>query len=169
LFDKAGCLLASHTLALAATLLLCAGCAGPAAPSTPLPQSGCDISAQTRELAAEFRRLRAVQGHWQGGPANPEVDAWNGRKHQVMIELGSALGGGECGREQAIELLGPPDLIAGRGDTEFDVVSRQYDFQAPTVADYKLLIYQWRGTHDYLYFVVDDQTVFGSGWWYAYE
>jgi len=92
-----------------------------------------------------------------------------GRKHQVMIELGARLGEGDCARTQVIDLLGPPDLTAGPGDATFDLVGRQPDFKMPSTAAYELLIYYWRGAHDYLYFTAEGQTIFSSGWWHAYE
>jgi hypothetical protein len=114
-------------------------------------------------------RLRAVQGHFQGGPWTAEVDDWMGRKHQVMIELGSRLGGAGCTRGQVTDLLGPPDLIAGPGDALFDQVSRQPGFVKPPAEAYELLIYHWRGAHDFLYFTSAGGTIAGSGWWHAYE
>ena len=167
--DPAGHALARHKLAVAVSVLLVAGCAGPAPTSTDTSQQGCDLSPGTQELAAEFRRLRAVQGHFQGGEWNAEVDGWMDRKHQVMIDLGSRLGDGGCGRTQITDLLGPPDVIAGPGDVVFDLVSRQPEFQVPLPADYELLIYYWRGAHDYLYFTAEGQTISSSGWWHAYE
>lgn len=119
------------------------------------------------ELAQEFRRLRAVKGHFQGGSLNPDVDGWMGLKHRVMIELGSRLGTGECSRAEVIALLGEPDAIARPGDIAFDLVGRQAAF--PPGAEYELLLYYWRGGHDYLYFTAQGQSILGSGWWHAYE
>jgi len=159
-----------HKQVTVLTVLLLAGCAGPARTFTDSPpQKGCNLSTASQGLAAEFEHLRAVQGQFQGGPWNAEVDDWMGRKHQVMIELGSQLGGGDCARTQATDLLGPPDLTAGPGDEIFDLVSRQPEFKMPSTGAYELLIYYWRGAHDYLYFAAEGQTIFSSGWWYAYE
>jgi hypothetical protein len=142
---------------------------GEAEGPAPGEAEGCDVSVTTEALADEFQRLRGVPGHFQGGEWNAEVDAWMGRKHQVMIELGSQLGSGDCSQAQLIELLGPPDAIARPGDPLFDLVSRQPEFQKPSGGSYELLIYHWRGGHDVLCFAAQDQAIVGSGWWYAYE
>ena len=92
-----------------------------------------------------------------------------GRKHQVMGELGARLGEAGCQSGQITDLLGPPDLIANPGDPAVDQVSGQPEFERPPAEDYQLLIYYWRGAHDYLYFTSADNTIVGSGWWHAYE
>ena len=159
---------------LTLSLLMLAGCAGATLTPAPAPSpQGCDLSAETRDLAAEFVRLRAVQGHFQGGPWIADVDDWLGKKHRVMIELGSRLTGAACRPAQVTELLGPPDLVARAGEAILDQVSRQPDFQAPPGERYELLIYYWRAARDFLYFTSTTSTVgvaiAGSGWWHAYE
>ena len=119
-------------------------------------------------LAAEFKNLRAIKGHFDGGDWNDDVDKWMGHKHQVMIELGLHLGTGEYDNTKVIRLLGSPDLIAREGDDLFRWVSDLPEFEELT-GSYELLIYTWRGTHDFLYFVSQDEVVVGSGWWYAGE
>ncbi|HSJ53823.1 MAG TPA: hypothetical protein VLC52_08735 [Anaerolineae bacterium] len=156
--------------ALTVALLLLAGCAGTTStPATSPASQGCALPAETRELAAEFVRLRTVHGHFQGGSWIAEVDDWMGHKHRVMIELGTRLGEAGCKREQIMELLGPPDLIAGPGDALYDQVRNQPAFEKPPDQAYELLIYHWRGAHDFLYFRSAGETITGSGWWHAYE
>jgi hypothetical protein len=150
-------------------VLLLASCTGPAPePAGPSSGQGCNLS-EIQELAADFARLRAVQGHFQGGPWTAEVDAWMGPKHQVMIELGDRLAEAGCEQAQVTDLLGPPDLIVHPGDPLFDQVRRQAEFEEPAVESYTLLVYYWRGAHDFLYFTSDGQTILGSGWWHALE
>jgi hypothetical protein len=90
-----------------------------------------------------------------------------GRKHQLMLQLGARLGAGDCRRAQVVQLLGPPDLIAREGDAPFDSVSRLAESEKPATGPYELLIYHWRGTHDFLYFTAQGETILNSGWWYA--
>jgi hypothetical protein len=149
-------------------LLAMAGCAGPAATPGTFPQTqGCPISSQSEEIAAQFRDLRAIKGHFQDGDWNPDVDAWMGRKHQLMLQLGARLGAGDCLREQLVQLLGPPDLTAREGDAPFDSISRLPEFDKPATGPCELLVYTWRGTHDFLYFTAQGETIFNSGWWQA--
>lgn len=159
---------AKDGLFLAALFL--AGCAGSVVtPASSPAGEGCDLSVASQELTAEFVRLRAIQGHFQGGPWIADVDAWMGRKHQVMIDLGTRLVDAGCGPGQIAELLGPPDRIAGPGDALFDQVRRQPEFEELQDEAYELLIYDWRGAHDFLYFTCVGGAITGSGWWHAYE
>jgi hypothetical protein len=157
-------------LATILILLLLAGCAGRAGtPNDPLETAKADNLAMNpiQDIAAEFRNLRTVKGHFQGGTWNDNVDKWMGRKHQLMIQLGSRLGAGEYSKAQVIQLLGPPDLTAREGDDTFDLVNNLSDFEKPATGPYEFLIYYWRGTHDFLYFTSQGETIINSGWWYA--
>jgi len=150
--------------------LLLVGCA-------PLETAADSDATETpvEDIAAEFRRLRAAKGHFDGGDWNANLDQWMGLKHQLMIELGAHLGGGghlgEGGYSdsEVVRLLDPPDAVAREGDGLFDRVSNQAEFQGPAAGTYELLIYHWRGRHDFLYFVSQEGTIVSSGWWYAGE
>jgi hypothetical protein len=149
-------------------LLALAGCAGrAAAPGDSLPAEGCPVSIESEELAAQFRDLHTIKGHFQDGDWNADVDTWMGRKHQLMLQLGARLGAGDCRRAQVVQLLGPPDLTAREGDAPFDWVSRLPEFEKPATGPYELLIYYWRGTHDFLYFAAQGESILNSGWWQA--
>ena len=159
-------------LATILILLLLAGCAGRAStPGAPLETVEADNLAMDpiEDIAAEFRNLRTVKGHFQGSTWNDDVDKWMGRKHQLMIQLGSRLGADEYNKAQVIQLLGPPDLTAHEGDDTFDLVNNLSDFEKPTTGPYEFFIYYWRGTHDFLYFTSQGETIVNSGWWYAGE
>jgi len=154
------------TIALMLTL---AGCSGrPSAPGGPVETVDDDPAlASIADAAAEFRSLRAIKGHFEGGAWNDDADKWMGPKHQLMIQLGSRLGAGEHSKAQIIQLLAPPDLTASEGDDLFDLVSSLPEFENPAIGPYDLLIYYWRGAHDFLYFTSRGQTIINSGWWYA--
>lgn len=100
------------------------------------------MTPKSQEMAAEFRALRTVKGHFQGEVWNADVDAWMGRKHQVMLELAKRLGASGCTEAQVKSLLGEPDRIAREGDATFDQVRNTPGFQAPAGASYDLLIYE---------------------------
>jgi len=159
-------------LATILILLLLAGCAGRAnTPSAPLETARADnlATASVQDIAAEFRNLRTIKGHFEGGTWKDDVDKWMGRKHQLMIQLGSRLGAGEYSKTQIIQWLGSPDLIAREGDDTFDLVSSLPKFEKPATGPYELLIYYWRGTHDFLYLTSQGESIINSGWWYAGE
>ena len=126
------------------------------------------ISPSGVDMAAEFQALRAVQGHLDAN-WNDDVDEWMGRKHQLMVQLGSLLGTGEYDRAQIIQLLAPPDLIARAGDEFFELINNLPEFEKPNTGPYEFLIYHWREEHDVLYFTSQGDTVLNSGWWYAGE
>jgi hypothetical protein len=118
-------------------------------------------------MADEFRSLRAIQGHFGGGTWNDDVDKWTGRKHQLMIELGDRLGEGAYGRTRVVDLLGAPDAIAQEGESLYDLIQDQPEFERPAGGAYEFLIYHWRGEHDFLYFTCQGEAILNSGWWYA--
>jgi len=148
-------------------LILLAGCAGRAGvPDAPAPTATPD---PIQDQAAEFRRLRAVAGHFQGGDWNDDVDRWMGRKHALMVELGERLGAGTYSRAQAVDLLGEPDAIAQEGDTLYDQIRNRGEFVEPPGSGYVFLVYHWRGEHDFLYLIARKEAILGAGWWYAGE
>jgi hypothetical protein len=155
-----------HKIGLILLLAAVAGCAGQPASS---PGGGCSLPEGVDTVAADFRALRPVRGQFDGGSWQAEVDSWQGRKHQAMIQLGDLLGSGSCLSQQVQELLGPPDATVQAGDALFDQVSNLPGFKRPASEAYQLMIYDWRGTHDFLYFTVQGNTILGSGWWYAGE
>jgi hypothetical protein len=124
----------------------------------------CATADATSALAGKFRELRAQRGHFSGGAWNDAVDRFEGRKHVVMQALASELGNGSRTKADVIALLGAPDAVAERGDELF---RNSYDGADARVSE--LLIYEWRGRHDYLYFTSDGRQVLGHGWWMAYE
>jgi len=112
--------------------------------------------ADEQALAREWAELRHLKGHFQGGSWSEDADSWKGRKHQVLAELGEILGKPGTPETRIRELLGHPDR------TEHTCL-----VQAP--ADSDVLIYEWRGMHDFLYFVCQEGRVVKSGWWMAGE
>lgn len=119
------------------------------------------------DLAREFRRLRATPGHMSGAPGqwNAEVDGPGGRKAVVMHELRRRLADGKTGRSAIVALLGDPDEVAHPGDLLWT-----YARPEGRVADVEaLVIYYWRGVHDFLFFEVRGDRVLGAEWWMAGE
>jgi hypothetical protein len=113
------------------------------------------------DQAAEFHRLRQIKGHFQGGPEwIPDVDSWGGKKHQAMNRLQKALGPGTP-EADVLKLLEAPDETAKPG-------SLKWAFVRPRQGD-SMLIYQWRGGHDFLYFLIEKKTVIQADWWMAGE
>ena len=127
----------------------------------------CDIDDSIEQLAADFRNKRSTAGHFSGGPWNPEVDQWMGRKHKLMIELGLRLGAGGCSQNQVTTLLGPPDQIVRKGDRLFDLIIDLPGYSSATATSHEFMVYFWRGIHDFLFFTSQDGVVVNSDWWHA--
>ena len=125
--------------------------------------AGCS-AAPLDELGAEFRTLRARQGHFSGGQWGDALDKWGGRKHQVMLALAEALGDGKHARGKVYALMGEPDELLVSGHAMF---SHAYSGHDPRVRE--LLVYHWRGEHDFLFFASDGARILRSGWWAALE
>lgn len=123
------------------------------------------IDDQLEQMAAEFRQLRAVPGQFSGGSWNDDVDLWMGRKHTLMIDLAARLTGGDYDKNTIVRLLDPPDQIAREGDALADLIHSLPGHE--DLAEY--LVYYWRGTHDFLFFVCREGAVVGADWWYAGE
>jgi hypothetical protein len=158
----------AFVLAIALMITLGGCCGHPSAAGDPGKTVDDDPATDSLvDIAAEFRSLRTIKGHFEGGTWDDDLDKWMGRKHQLMIQLGSRLGTGEYSEAQIIQLLAPPDLTAREGDALFDLVGSLAEFEEPTTGPYDLLIYYWRGSHDFLYFASRGQTIISSGWWYA--
>ena len=113
--------------------------------------------ADEQALAAEWRELRQIKGHFSGGSEWVEaIDSWRGRKHVVLAELGELLGHPGTPESRVLSLLGEPDR-------------RTAGALVRTPDGTSLLVYQWRGLHDFLYFVLRDGRVVRSDWWMAGE
>jgi len=140
-------------------LTFCQGLGG-----EPMREKTTPIS--TQELARQFKELRLIKGHFDGGTRNPDTDQWMGRKHTLMLELGERLLQGQYNTDALIQLLDAPDCIARPGEALYQSISNQ---AAPTDPNTYFLIYYWRGSHDLLFFTCKNKKVLAADWWYAGE
>ncbi|MFC1743666.1 hypothetical protein ACFL35_06700 [Candidatus Riflebacteria bacterium] len=108
------------------------------------------VDKETISLANEYKNLRKQPSHWKGGKWNDDIDKFGERMNIVLREPGKRLGNTGSTKSQLIELMGEPDA------------GRQED-------DRELLIYFWRGWHDYLYFICKEGNIQKAKWYFAYE
>lgn len=120
-------------------------------------------------LVMEFRELRTINGHFDGGPWRNDVDRWMGRKHRVMEALRQAIDVRGFGRPQLVEQLGTPDRTLDENDPMFHTFARDFKHSTENHGPVEILVYHWRGGHDFLYFVAIDEMLVDSGWWHAGE
>jgi hypothetical protein len=144
-----------RTLFFALSLLVAQGCsAGPA----PTVQA---------DLAAEWAQLRQQQGHFGGGPWSQELDAWQGRKHQLLQVLAERLLTERPDEAGVRELMGEPDRQLGADSAEYADWLRRTEWRGEPGG--QLWSYHWRGNHDQLLLAIVAGRVRAVGWLYAWE
>jgi hypothetical protein len=127
-------------------------------------------SKKLEESSSTYLRLKEQRGHWHNQPHNPAIDNYDGERHQALTELQKQLGQTGTSGDEIQRLMGPPTTILNQPDLvlnhEFKRKGDDYTF--PTGA--KIWIYEWRGNHDYVYFVIsNDNKVLQSDWYNAFE
>ncbi|CAF0988242.1 unnamed protein product [Didymodactylos carnosus] len=124
-------------------------------------------SDQLTAASETYKSLKNVQGHWQGKPFNTDVDAPNSKKEVSMKYLQEYLGKVGTSADDILNLMGKPDKELDKPDIELvhELNRQSYQCQDGT----KIWIYEWRGMHDYVYFLIKDNKVALSAWYYAYE
>jgi len=136
---------------------------------TATPQLENTISPETRQLIDDYLSLRSVPGQFTGGTWNEDVDRWMGHKHAAMLELGNTFGTGDFSCTQLTELLQTPDHTVQGGDPLHDLIQTLPAYETLQDKATQFLVYEWRGTHDFLFFICEDGRITGSDWWYAGE
>lgn len=155
----------------ACVVVAAVGCAAPIRTPAPTPPTqhavvddGASDDDDLADLGAEFRGLRVVRGHFAGGTWNDDVDGAGGRKGVLLGQLLTRLR--PRSRDEIVAVLGEPDASARGGD-------ELWALAAPVVTDatgLTMLVYEWRGRHDFIFFVVDDAGhVVTADWWMAGE
>jgi hypothetical protein len=74
-----------------------------------------------------------------------------------MEELGSRLGTSGIHKNKILKFMGTPD----HETSQIGMIKLN--------AGEHIMVYHWRGWHDWMYFVIRKNRVVGVKWWYAYE
>lgn len=129
---------------------------------------GCSAGpvAQDR-LAAEWAQLRQQRGHFDGSPWRQDLDAWQGRKHQVLQELAERLLSERPDETGARALMGEPDRQVAPGTAEHADWLHRTEWRGEPGG--LLWSYHWRGEHDQLLVAFAGERVVAVGWLYAWE
>jgi hypothetical protein len=132
---------------------------------------GCSAAPATAEadtaLSAEWMQLRQQQGHFAGGSWRQELDAWQGRKHQLLQELAARLLRERPDEAEVRALMGEPDQRVEPGTAEHADWLRRTEWRGEPAGP--LWSYHWRGNHDQLLVSFDGARVGAVGWLYAWE
>lgn len=121
------------------------------------------------QLNTEYKKIRKVRGHFNGGVWNNEVDQWLGHKHQLMLQFSKYFGRGGHQVSEVIRYMGSPDNIIEPGSPMPQQFNRLPQYTGVDLNDSRFLIYQWRGDHDFLFFEIKNEVVIASSWWHAGE
>lgn len=156
-------------------------CCAPAAnnePATIQPGNGSPSPVQPEETSRSFSsafdqsaetylHLRPTPGQFSGGAWNEAVDAWDGEKHAAMQTVAAELDRRPLTVAQLTTHLGEPDQTLSPSDAMFTDLLATHPTDSKSAV--QILVYQWRGSHDFLYLLSDGERVTAVGWWYAGE
>lgn len=145
-------------------LLLAVGLALGCASGEVEQQAGADKGHAT---AAEWTQLRQARGHFAGGEWHQDLDAWQGRKHQLMQELAERVLAARSDTPAVLALLGEPDSKVTVNQADYVDWQRRTEWQGRPGP--LLWSYHWRGQHDQLLVSFSEGQVSAVGWLYAWE
>lgn len=100
----------------------------------------------------------------------PSLVTPHGTCHRSMIELQEHLGRAGTTTEEIERLMGLPTKVLDQPDEMllYELKRSNEKYEYPSHA--KIWIYQWRGNHDYVYFIISSENkVIQSSWCYAFE
>ncbi|KAI8850088.1 hypothetical protein BC829DRAFT_390397 [Chytridium lagenaria] len=129
------------------------------------------LTAEALTLGQQFQTLRTIKGHFEGGEYNADVDGFNGIKHKTMEKLREILGVKGTPAKNVITALGKPDATLSAAEAGIDTMPGPVLDSPPASSPQKglYMIYKWRGNHDYLRFLIDDEQVVLADWYQALE
>lgn len=145
-------------------LLLALGLAVGCASGGTEQQVGAD---KAHAMAAEWTQLRQAKGHFAGGEWRQDLDAWQGRKHQLMQALAAEVLAAHSDTPAVLALLGEPDARVTIDQADYADWQRRTEWQGSPGP--LLWSYHWRGQHDQLLVAFSEGRVSAVGWLYAWE
>ena len=117
-----------------------------------------------------YLRLKDHLGHFHNQERRPSIDDHHGDRHHAMIDLQEHLGQSRTTTHEIEHLMGTPTKVLDHPDEILlaELKRNHADYQYPP--DAKIWIYEWRGNHDYVYFIISkDKKVIQSAWYYSFE
>ncbi|CAF1137891.1 unnamed protein product [Rotaria sordida] len=120
--------------------------------------------------SSEYIRSKHHRGHWYNKEHRPSIDDYGGNRHKAMIELQEHLGRPGTMANEIEHLMGPPTQILDQPDATLLAALKRNNENYKYPDDAKIWIYEWRGNHDYVYFLISkDKKVIQSAWYYSFE
>ena len=120
--------------------------------------------------SSHYLLLKDHRGHWHNQGHRPSIDDQHGTRHQAMIELQEHLGRAGTTTHEIEQLMGTPTKILDEPDQTllYELKRNHENYEYPP--DAKIWVYEWRGNHDYIFFVISkDLKVIQSAWYYSFE
>jgi hypothetical protein len=148
---------------------------GPPLARSNQPDSPCEgLDRKVAALVDQYKELRERRRHLPDGVYDKDLRDHGGKLHRVLASLGTELGHPPFTKKMIIGCLGEPDLTwnHARIAPYLGIYERERSKSGrkpETKRDREYLIYQWRGGHDFMFFINEDGLIVDHGWWFAYE
>jgi hypothetical protein len=132
------------------------------------------LNKRTAALVNEYKELRDRRRKLPQGTFDKDLDHAGGRLSRVLSALGDELGHRPFTKEIITGCLGEPDAIRSHQKMGglLEIYNRELRKAGRKVeekSNREYLIYFWRGWHDFLFFISEDDVIVDHGWWFAYE
>ena len=125
-------------------------------------------------LINQYQELRERRRHLPDGAYDKDLRDHGGKLHAVLQSLGTVLGHPPYTRKIIVGCLGKPDAI--RNDIQmarylgiYERERKKTERNPSAKRDREYLVYEWRGGHDFMFFINEDGLIVDHGWWFAYE
>lgn len=125
-------------------------------------------------LIKQYKELRERRRHLAEGVYDKDLQDHGAKLHQVLQSLGTELGHPPSTRKVIVECLGEPDAIRNAVQMApylgiYENERRKTGREPGAKRDREYLVYEWRGGHDFMFFINEDGLIVDHGWWFAYE
>jgi hypothetical protein len=156
---------------LASVAIVAAPAVGRSNPS----DSQCEgLDRKVVALIEQYRELRERRRHLADGVYDKDLRDHGGKMHRVLQSLGEELGHPPFTKKMIAGCLGEPDAIMTNVQMArflgiYERERRKSGREPMAKRDREYLVYQWRGGHDFLFFINEGGLIVDHGWWFAYE
>lgn len=126
-------------------------------------------------ISEQFRNLRAIKGHFEGGAWNKKVDSWHSEKHLALMQLAAYAEVEQLSQTELETLLGKADKMGEKKNfpSSFWEQIEWINVEDVNASDFfenqLVMVYHLRGQHDQCVFYFLKGRVKGYGWLFAYE
>ncbi|MDX6694519.1 MAG: hypothetical protein QOF02_2122 [Blastocatellia bacterium] len=129
---------------------------------------------QTLTLINDYQELRERRSRLAAGGFDEDLNAYDGKLHRVLVALGERFGRPSNTKQNIQACLGQPDAIRSEDRMSrflgiYQNERRKAGKNPLAKRDREYFIYFWRGWHDFIFFISEDNRIIDSGWWFAYE